>query len=316
MDNQPKPIGREEVDPLLRLLETTSRADLARLASTPEQLAVLWGPQPDLVEAAAVALGGFWVPRHHRDVDLVVAVADGRWTLEQLREQVLSATRVAAMQRRVIVVCGIDGLDRAGFDLLLKTLEEPVAGLHFLLTCSNPARLPNTIAGRVGTTVAVRAVHGETRRDMLVQSGWQPQAASTAVRIAVPARWLPLVGEKPELLDVFGEILQIGVRSEGTPARRAASLVSAMESLAVAGTAAFGSGEAGTRAARRALVEWLFEHLAGSAQALSWEDTTAAGARLTALAGAREQLSRNASLPLVLTALLITMEPATTRAAE
>jgi hypothetical protein len=314
MDNQSKPGGRDEVDPLLRLLDPTSRAAMAELARTPVQLAVLWGAQPDLVEAAAVVLGGFWVPRQHRDVDLVVAMADGRWTLEQLREQVLSATRVAPMQRRVIVLCGIDGLDRAGFDLLLKTLEEPVAGMHFLLTCSNPARLPNTIAGRVGTTVAVRAVHGDTRRDMLVESGWQPQNASTAVKLAVPARWLSLVGEKPELLDTFGEILQIGVRSEGTPARRAAILVSAMESLAVAGAAAFGSGEAGTRAARRALVEWLFEHMAGTAQALSWEDSTAAGARLTALAAARKQLSTNASLPLVLTALLISEGSATTRA--
>jgi DNA polymerase-3 subunit delta' len=49
---------------------------------------------------------------------------------------------------RVVVFRDADELSLQAANLLLKTLEEPRAGTYFMLTCSNPARLPATLLSR------------------------------------------------------------------------------------------------------------------------------------------------------------------------
>ena len=50
--------------------------------------------------------------------------------------------------KRVIVINDADYLNLQGANALLKTLEEPMPGTHFLLVCANPSRLPATIRSR------------------------------------------------------------------------------------------------------------------------------------------------------------------------
>jgi hypothetical protein len=295
---------------LLDLLDPTSRAQLATMArSTPPGLVLLWGPQADLVEAVATTLGGFWVPKAHRAIDLVVAVPDGRWTVAQVREQVLTAARVAPLQRRVIVVNAVGALDRIAFDMLLKTIEEPYPGTTFVFTCDNPMSLPRTFAGRVGAEVAVRALQGDARLALLVSNGWQQGVAERAVAAGVPAIWYAAINGKEELLEPFERLGAI-LAEQATPARRASHLVAIIDQLAKHGAGIFGSGDSAERAARRSVVTWLIARVQQQLnEALrSGADVSAVEAGMQAVGRAREQLSGNASLALVLTLLLVDME--------
>jgi hypothetical protein len=293
-------------DSVLALLEPRSKARLAALAgSPPPQLSVLWGPQPDLVDAAAVTLGGFWIPKRDRAVDLVVAEPAGRWSVEQIREVVLGATRVAPLERRVVVVCAVADLGRDSFDMLLKTIEQPPPGTVFVLTTNDPQRLPRTVAGRVGAEVEVRPLLGDARRRLLVEEGWSESDAELAVGMKVPARWLRCVRDDRELLEGFRTLYQT-LDDHSSPARSAALLTETSEQLARKGKGHFGNGDAGERAARRVTVDWILARLSEQATMgiHTGDDAALIELRLDAIEQARDQLAGNASLGLVLTVLL------------
>lgn len=292
--------------PLLELLESDCRNRLARIAgSNPTTLTVLWGPQADLVEAAATTLGRFWVPQRDRDVDLAVLAPEGRWDMAQLRESVLGACRVMPLQRRVVVVLAVTDLDRAGYDLLLKTVEEPPEGTVFVFTTTSMSALPRTIAGRSGHDVGIRAVGGDARRQVLARQGWREQDAARAVALNVPASWIAVLSSSPELLEQFDTLERI-IDSAGTPARRAGAAVAALEELTRGGADVFGTGDRGQRAARRSAVEWVLQQMGHRVRTdlANNGDPYDAEQRLRTLSRARDQLAGNASLPLVLAVLL------------
>jgi hypothetical protein len=299
-------VGTTDQIDMLGLLEQQSRSELASLAAVvPPHLSVLHGEQPDLLEACAATLGSHWVPRANRQLDLVVVEPDGRWSVDQIRETVLVAARVAPLSRRVLVLCSVDSMTRDGFDMLLKTIEQPPPSTVFVLTVSDVNRLPQTVRGRISAMVQVRGVYGTARKDFLVKHGWGPEAAEEAVRLSLPARWLGPIGQDPALLQAFSSMQQKLITREGT-SRRAADLVESVEHLVERGAELFGSGDSSARAARRSVVEWVLMKVENDVRTRLQDDfsTIRAESKLRSIEAARVQLAGNAALPLVLNVLL------------
>lgn len=304
-DHQRSAATADQID-MLGLLEQQSRSELASLAAdVPPHLSVLHGEQPDLLEACAVTLGGHWVPRANRQVDLVVVEPDGRWSVDQIREMVLVAARVAPLSRRALVLCSVDSMTRDGFDMLLKTIEEPPPSTVFILTISDVNRLPQTVRGRISAKIQVRGMYGAARQEFLVKRGWGPEAAEDAVRLSLPARWLGPIEQDMALLQAFSSMQQKLITREGA-SRRAAELVESVEHLVERGAEYFGSGDSSARAARRSVVEWVLRQVENDARTRLQDDlsTVRAQSRLLSIEAAREQLAGNAALPLVLNVLL------------
>ncbi len=305
-ESHQRSVGTADQIDMLGLLEQRTRSELASLAAVvPPHLSVLYGEQPDLLEACAATLGGHWVPRANRQVDLVVVEPDGRWSVDQIRETVLVAARVSPLSRRVLVLCSVDYMTRDGFDMLLKTIEEPPPSTVFVLTVSDVNRLPQTVRGRISAMVHVRGVYGTARQDFLVKHGWVQEAAEEAVRLSLPARWLGPIGQDPALLQAFSSMQQKLITREGA-SRRATDLLESVEHLVERGAEFFGSGDSSARAARRSVVEWLLRQEEKDVRARLQDDlsTIRAESRLLSIEAAREQLAGNASLLLVLNVLL------------
>ena len=70
------------------------------------------------------------------------SVADIRSLIDQLRYSV-------GAERRVVILDEAHSITREGFNALLKTLEEPPAGVVFVLVTTEPHKLPETILSRV-----------------------------------------------------------------------------------------------------------------------------------------------------------------------
>lgn len=69
-------------------------------------------------------------------------------TVGQVREVIERVHATAFSQRRVVLVDSAEALNRNAANALLKLLEEPPAGLVFLLVSHRPAAVPATVASR------------------------------------------------------------------------------------------------------------------------------------------------------------------------
>ncbi len=92
----------------------------------------------------------------HPDLALLDAQADG--SIEAVRAFLERTHRTAAMGgRRVFLIDHAEGLNAAGFNALLKDVEEPRPGVTFLFVAAQPDRLPATLRSRL-VPLAVREV--------------------------------------------------------------------------------------------------------------------------------------------------------------
>ncbi|MEM1031682.1 MAG: DNA polymerase III subunit delta' [Myxococcota bacterium] len=106
-------------------------------------------------------------------------------SVEQVRRVVLSRVAYAPheAQAQVFIIRDADQLSISAANALLKTLEEPRAGTHFILLTSQPERLLDTIRSR---TLPVRfgPLSEEVLREILVAQGVAPAEAAAAAALA------------------------------------------------------------------------------------------------------------------------------------
>jgi DNA polymerase-3 subunit delta' len=135
-------------------------------------------------------------------------------SVEQIRRIVLGRVGFPPHEGKalVVIVRDADELTVSAANALLKTLEEPHAGVHFVLLTSRPNRLLDTVRSR---TLAVRfgPLPEPALRAILTQHGVEPDPAALAQGSASTAlRWAE--GDERAELDAFARALDEAATSD------------------------------------------------------------------------------------------------------
>lgn len=122
----------------------------------------------------------------HPDLALLDAQADA--SIEAVRAFLERTHRTAARGgRRIFLVDHAEGLNTAGFNALLKDVEEPRPGVTFLFIASQPERLPATLRSRLVPLLVHEVPLDELR-------------AWAETELKVPAAWAAEAYGRPGLL--------------------------------------------------------------------------------------------------------------------
>lgn len=240
------------------MLSEEARAELNALAkSVPAAVTILESQHRDLGLVVATTLARAWVPDPAaRDVDVVVAIPDGRWSIDQLRESVFEELHTIPLSRRVVVIDRVDEIDDIAADTLLKVIEEPRDVTVFLLLSASATALKATIRGRVSTTVTLAPASPTAREKLLADAGYSADLAREAVRVAGEQIVLASVlAEQPQLLEVAVGLRDALSLAKSKPVTAAATAAEGIEKLAEVYGKRLGGGERGVRAAKRDLAE-------------------------------------------------------------
>lgn len=140
---------------------------------------------------AAVDTAKTLVPEEHHGPDIYVASPEsGKWTIDEIGEQLLHQQAYEPMgDMRVVVVDRAHRMDKRAHDHLLKTVEEPPAAVLFIFVVESADALPVTIQSRVYTAVSVppRSVE-DVRREVQAKAG-----------VDASGRMVELVQSSPQL---------------------------------------------------------------------------------------------------------------------
>lgn len=127
---------------------------------------------------------------------------------------------------RVAVIVPAERMNESAANALLKTLEEPPPGTHFILVAHLPGRLPATVASRCQRIVAPRATAAQARA-WLASEGIADAEAPLAQANGAPLRALALANaeyqaERSVWIRAFGapadlEVAGLGARIDATP---------------------------------------------------------------------------------------------------
>lgn len=85
-----------------------------------------------------------------RSLDVVEIDAASHTGVDNVRENIIAASRVSPLERRmkVFIIDEVHMLSTAAFNALLKTLEEPSSNVVFILATTDIDRVPDTIISR------------------------------------------------------------------------------------------------------------------------------------------------------------------------
>jgi DNA polymerase-3 subunit delta' len=121
----------------------------------------------------------------HPDVQEVLAEAGRRAvTIEQVRQlEHAAGLRPYQAQRKVFVVAGVDAMQDAAANALLKTLEEPPDDTVLILTAADVSQVLPTVASRC-RQVPLRPVPPAVIEQALAKRGVAPGEAATLARLA------------------------------------------------------------------------------------------------------------------------------------
>lgn len=295
----------------LELLDRQSRSKLAALAGqSPPTVTLLVAAQHDVGLAVASTLARYWVPDQiAREHDLVIAVPEGKWNVEQLRSQVLAPLQYLALVRRLVVIDRVEELDAVSTDHLLKAIEEPIdPNTAFILLTSDENVLPATLRGRAAARVVLSSASVQDRVAYLLRAGVAPAVAEEAVSAAGSLTMTTSLFAYDEKLRAEAVSLVAAVETAfTTPGKAATQTVEHVEKLAkglshlFSGTAS--SSDRGERAARRALAEAQLERIRTVVIDLLRDGAALPTVEqgLQALDGSTEQLRNHAPLALVFT---------------
>ena len=198
----------------LALLSPSARRSLTTLAQgTPPVLIALVSDLETLAASAASLLAGRWVANAEfpeavfTDLRVISPVSD-RWTVEEIRSEILDVVSRTPVIRHVIVIDCADRMDQRLADRLLRTLEEPPSPTSFVLCVEDVTQLPVTIQGRLEHIVEILPASPTERAEALVTAGVARPAAETAVRLAGRAVTLaPLLATNPEIASLASRLL-------------------------------------------------------------------------------------------------------------
>lgn len=134
-------------------------------------------------------------------------------SVEQIRRLVLGRVGFPPHEGKalVVIVRDADELTISAANALLKTLEEPHAGVHFVLLTHRPNRLLDTVRSR---TLAVRfgPLPEAALHTILTERGASLESAEFAQGSAgVALSWAE--GNERDELEAFGQALEVAVRS-------------------------------------------------------------------------------------------------------
>lgn len=114
--------------------------------------------------------------------DITVVENGGKQiTVGQVREAVQNAfVRPNQAKRRVFIFTGAESINEAGQNAILKTLEEPPEGVHFLLLCSSKSALLETVVSRCTVFSLIPPALSDGVR-VLTAMGFEKDAAESAL---------------------------------------------------------------------------------------------------------------------------------------
>jgi hypothetical protein len=223
------------------LLDGPSTDRLTRLARTGAAgpLVILQAPTTGLGLTAGRWLAACLVPDGDAAAhDVHVAEPGGaRWTVAELRDQVLAPAGLTPVHRTVVVVAQADAVDVQAAQMLLKTVEEPSAGALFVFVTRDLEAVLPTILGRAAAVIRLAPAGRDRQIGALAEAGTDPGDAG---------RWYDLCGGDPVLLAGLAGL---------APDRRSAvcadlgTLLSAVPSTAPPATLAAVLGDAAARVA-------------------------------------------------------------------
>ena len=220
----------------------------------------------------------------------VAAMASGSWKVEEIDEQIIAPSNRAPLVRNVIVVQSADAMTSAARDRLLTTIEEPASRTSFCFLVRDLSTLSATIRGRAGAMVRVHA-SGEVILQRLVEAGVEPEALT-----AWAPDWGGYLGLLTGLEPIAAAALLAGAGAweDPAPMSRGAEIVAVLEST--------GTTPEAKRRARRLTGALLGAIETNVARAVREGRVGPKEAEivLKSLAGARENLTYNSSLGLVL----------------
>ena len=315
-------LGLDESDALsLEQLSGTSLAGTATL---------LVGSDMGAVFAAAARLAESQL-HASGDLDVHHAIASGdKWTLDDIDDRIIKPASLRAFERNLIVVADADRMSSAGFDHLLKTVEEPAGTSHFLLCASSVDMLPATLRGRCSTILTLRPAPAHQRLGLLTEAGASDEFAAELARLSPDNLRLALAAAaRPDVIDDLRTYASTPVDTQtptATADRVLAAIICLTEAMAAAGKAkparrsSAPTAKASLRPkwdtltpaqrpdARRLLAallrRWTTEVIRGAAAVESISGLSAAQRKLEAIADARTELATNAPAATVLPALL------------
>lgn len=217
-------------------------------------------------------------------------------SIQQIRQVVLPQVGFAPAEgrARVFIIRRAEELSTGAANALLKTLEEPGRGTHFILLTSRPDKMLPTIRSR---TLPVRfgRLPRELLRDILREQG-------------VPAQRLDELCELGEG-SVAQALALADADAEGRRSSFIISLLEALRSVSAGSAAAFGEGAGADRASTRADLLGFATHLCREAKRLAHGSPAAAAhvahAHALTLKLASDIELSNASPVLGLSALLL-----------
>lgn len=158
-----------------------ARAAAAELVAEPGMPQPSWEAHPDIVvldhlpandaEEEKRADGKPWQKKRNITIDQV------------RRMQARLVTRPTLGQRRAVIIDPADDMEKGAVNALLKSLEEPPVGTHFLLVAHRPGRLLPTIRSRC-RTLRFAPLGAEQIDRILSDQAPQADAATRAAAIA------------------------------------------------------------------------------------------------------------------------------------
>ena len=256
--NNKNSVAQEKSKAQLAVLSDSVRSELNELTKAiPSAVTILQSVHRDLALVVAITLAKSWIPDlSAKEVDMVVAIPDGRWSIDQLREEVLEKLRTLPISRRVVVIDRVDEIEGNVSDILLKAIEEPGENTVFILIATSTASLNPTIRGRIAKTVTLLPATSQAREKLLVDNGYSSELARQAIMVAGEHIVLAnVLVENPDLLASAKSLQETISNASIKPVSSATKAIKEIDKIAEALGKHLGGTDRGTRAGKRDLVE-------------------------------------------------------------
>jgi hypothetical protein len=290
----------------IEMLDLSSRNKMKIIADLqPPTVTLLIAEHYDIRINCATLLAKYWINDSlANEYDLVIAVPDGRWSVEQIKSLVIDPIRNLAIKRRVIIVDRIDEIDDKIIDVLLKIIEQPDdITTAFILLAKNEEEIKTTIRGRVSERIELKTAEDSDRTNWLIKNGFTKELSAEIVKITkgMPMSAEILAGDEK----LFRHAKQLHDSIDNIkvmPASRALNDIEHIEQLSKGLAKLYGDSDRGQRVAKRALVEAHLDKIRKNLiEKIILKDYDCVAQKLQACDRANESLENNGQLSLIMT---------------
>ena len=177
----PSGLGKGLVARWVAMAANCERASNTACGECPSCLQISGDSHPDVV----------WLRPENEGASAAIKVDQVREVIRQVGYHRFSA------RHRFVIIDPVETMAAAAANALLKTLEEPPAGTHFVLVTNRARALLPTIVSRC-QHVRFAACEIDVVRDWLEERGVQDAASIARLSMGCPGRALQLVGGEHE----------------------------------------------------------------------------------------------------------------------